>query len=75
MLPGLVLLLYRETGQSRYRIAAQTIRDRLTTYPRISDGGFQHTVGQTGQRWVDGMFMSMPFLAEYGRDVGDSAYA
>jgi hypothetical protein len=31
MLSGLVLLLYRETGQSRYRIAAQTIRDRLTT--------------------------------------------
>jgi unsaturated rhamnogalacturonyl hydrolase len=76
MLPGRVLLLlYRETGQARYRTAAQTIRDRLTTYPRTSDGGFQHTVGRTGQLWADGMFMSMPFLAEYGRDVGDSAYA
>jgi unsaturated rhamnogalacturonyl hydrolase len=76
MLPGRVLLLlYRETGQARYRIAAQTIRDRLTTYPRTSDGGFQHTVARTGQLWADGMFMSMPFLAEYGRDVGDSAYA
>jgi unsaturated rhamnogalacturonyl hydrolase len=76
MLPGRVLLLlYRETGQARYRIAAQTIRDRLKTYPRTSDGGFQHNVGRTGQLWADGMFMSMPFLAEYGRDVGDSAYA
>jgi unsaturated rhamnogalacturonyl hydrolase len=78
MLPGRILLvLYRETGQARYRIAAQKIRDRFNTYPRTSDGGFFHSTSadRVGQLWADGAFMSMPFLAEYGRDVADSTYA
>ncbi|NUT33302.1 MAG: carbohydrate-binding protein, partial [Hamadaea sp.] len=78
MLPGRVLLLlYRETGLAKYRIAAQKIRDRFRTYPRTSDGGFWHSTSESrvGQLWADGVFMSMPFLAEYGRDVGDSTYA
>jgi unsaturated rhamnogalacturonyl hydrolase len=78
MLPGRVLLiLYKETGQARYRIAAQKIHDRFATYPRTSDGGFWHatSVDRAGQLWADGAFMSMPFLAEYGKIVGDSTYA
>ncbi|WP_084557447.1 glycoside hydrolase family 88 protein [Hamadaea tsunoensis] len=78
MLPGRVLLvLYRETGLARYRIAAQKIHDRFATYPRTSDGGFWHatTASRAGQLWADGAFMSMPFLAEYGQVVGDSTYA
>ncbi|NUO56899.1 MAG: glycosyl hydrolase, partial [Hamadaea sp.] len=78
MLPGRVLLiLYRETGQAKYRIAAQKIHDRFATYPRTSDGGFWHATSDSraGQLWADGAFMSMPFLAEYGKVVGDSTYA
>jgi unsaturated rhamnogalacturonyl hydrolase len=78
MMSGRVLLaLYRETGQDRYRIAAAKIRDRFATYPRTSDGGFWHvaTGSRGGQLWADGVFMSTPFLAEYGRDVGDREYA
>jgi unsaturated rhamnogalacturonyl hydrolase len=78
MLSGRVLLiLYKETGQARYRIAAKKIRDRFTTYPRTSDGGFWHatSASRQGQLWADGAFMSMPFLAEYGKVVGDSTYA
>jgi unsaturated rhamnogalacturonyl hydrolase len=78
MLAGRVLLImYRETGQSKYRIAAQKIRNRFNTYPRTSDGGFWHSTSESrqGQLWADGVFMSMPFLAEYGRDVADSTYA
>jgi unsaturated rhamnogalacturonyl hydrolase len=78
MLPGRVLLiLYKETGQAKYRIAAQKIHDRFATYPRTSDGGFWHGTSDSraGQLWADGVFMSMPFLAEYGKIVGDSTYA
>lgn len=82
MLPGRVLLiLYKETGLAKYRTAALKIRNRFTTYPRTSDtryppvGGFWHSTGESraGQLWADGVFMSMPFLAEWGRDAASSA--
>jgi unsaturated rhamnogalacturonyl hydrolase len=78
MLAGrLLLVLYAETGQSRYKKAAQKIRKRFATYPRTTDGGFWHSTGDSRawQLWSDGVFMSMPFLAEYGKVVGDSTYA
>ncbi|WP_084557610.1 glycoside hydrolase family 88 protein [Hamadaea tsunoensis] len=73
MLGGrLLLILYTETGQQKYRTAAATIRNRLTTYPRTTDGGFWHSTDRTGQLWDDGAFMAFPFLAEYGAVVGDA---
>ena len=76
MLSGrLLVILHRETGQSRYRIAAQKIRDRLITYPRTSDRGFWHALSRQDQLWSDGVFMVDPFLAEFGRQFNDSTYA
>jgi len=73
MLAGNVfLVLARETGDTRYSLAAGRIRDRLDTYPRTSDGGFIHNTGFTGQLWADGAFMLAPFLAHYGAATGDS---
>ncbi|MGW2834452.1 glycoside hydrolase family 88/105 protein [Streptomyces sp. NPDC001286] len=72
----LLVILHHETGQERYRRAAQKIRDRLDTYPRTSDGGFWHadTSSRAHQLWSDGVYMVNPFLVEYGREFGDSAY-
>jgi unsaturated rhamnogalacturonyl hydrolase len=78
MLAGrLLLIMYRETGQAKYRTAATKIRKRLDTYPRTSDGGFWHATSDSRawQLWSDGTFMLLPFLAEYGEIVGDSTYA
>lgn len=78
MLPGnLLLLLYQETGEEKYKLAAEKIRQRLNTYPRTADGGFWHATGASRQHqlWGDGVFMSMPFLVRYGRLFGESAYA
>jgi unsaturated rhamnogalacturonyl hydrolase len=78
MLAGrLLLVMYSETGQAKYRTAAQKIRTRFNTYPRTTDGGFWHSTSDSRawQLWSDGVFMSMPFLAEYGKVVGDSTYA
>lgn len=76
MMTGRVLhILHRETGDPRYAAAARTIRDRLDTYPRTEDGGLWHALHREHQLWADGVFMVTPFLAEYGREFGDEAYA
>ncbi len=77
MLPGnLILLLYEETKEPKYKLAAERIRKRFDTYPRTSEGGFWHAAGSNRewQLWGDGVFMSMPFLVRYGRIFGDSKY-
>lgn len=74
MLAGrLLIILHHETGQSRYATAAATIRNRLTTYPRTSDGGFWHadTSSRAHQLWDDGLYMVVPFLDEYGKEFND----
>jgi unsaturated rhamnogalacturonyl hydrolase len=70
----LLLILYRETGDPRYHAAADQIRRRLDTYPRTSDGGLWHATSRQNQLWSDGVYMVLPFLAEYGAMFGDSAY-
>lgn len=78
MLPGnLLLILYKETKQEKYKLAADNIRKVFKTYPRTKDGGFWHadTQSRQWQLWADGVFMSLPFLARYGQMFGDSAYA
>ncbi|MEU2616637.1 glycoside hydrolase family 88 protein [Streptomyces sp. NPDC007157] len=73
----LLVILHHETGQDRYRKAAKKIRDRLNTYPRTGDGGFWHAdnSSRAHQLWADGVYMVNPFLVEYGKEFGDSAYA
>ncbi len=78
MLPGnLLLLLYQETKDPKYKLATDRIRKRFDTYPRTKDGGFWHATGKSRewQLWGDGVFMSMPFLVRYGNLFCDSAYA
>ena len=72
---NLLVLLYQQTKQARYKTAAAKIRARFTTYPRTSDGGMWHSTGLTDQLWLDGTYMSMPFLLRYGTEFDDTAYA
>jgi unsaturated rhamnogalacturonyl hydrolase len=77
MLPGnLLLVLYQETKEPKYKLAADRIRQRFDTYPRTKDGGFWHATSKSRewQLWGDGVFMSMPFLVRYGNLFGDSKY-
>ena len=83
-MPGLLpLILYRETGELRYKSAAEKIRRAFDTHPRTSDGGFWHVTGERwwrlwdynktdGKLWADGAFMAVPFLVEYGLTFPDS---
>jgi unsaturated rhamnogalacturonyl hydrolase len=75
MLPGnLLLVLFKETKNERYRRAAETIRRGFDTYPRTEDGGLWHALSRQHQIWLDGMYMSMPFLVRYGKAFGEEKY-
>ncbi|MBO2447578.1 glycoside hydrolase family 88 protein [Actinomadura barringtoniae] len=73
---NVLLLLAKETGQARYRVAAQKIRTRLNTYPRTKDGGWWHSTSDSrqGQLWGDGAFMVNPFVIRYGQQFGDASW-
>ena len=76
--PGMLMIsLYRDTGELRYKLAAERIRRRFDTYPRTQDGGLWHggVTEHQHQLWLDGMYMSMPFLVQYGELFGDQKYA
>jgi unsaturated rhamnogalacturonyl hydrolase len=78
MLPGnLLLLLHKETGEGKYKAAADKVRKKFNTYKRTKEGGFWHAEGASRQwqLWADGVFMSLPFLVRYGKLYGDGAYA
>lgn len=77
MLPGnIMLILYHETGEAKYKAAAAEIWDTLTTnYPRTKDGGFWHATTRQHQLWLDGTYMSLPFVVHYGEAFGKQKYA
>lgn len=70
-----LVMLYEYYKDPCYKKAAEYIRNCLNDYPRNNDGGFWHSRGQTGQMWIDGIFMGQMFLLRYGRSIGDSEYA
>lgn len=72
----MMLALYHETGEAKYKAAATEIWDRLrTTYPRTSDGGLWHATTRQHQLWLDGTYMSLPFMVHYGDAFGQQKYA
>lgn len=66
--------LFAETGNKKYKTAADQLRKRFPNYPRTSDGGMFHAASKVGQLWGDGVYMSQPFLALYGASFNDTTY-
>lgn len=65
--------LYRLTGEKRYRLAADRLREQLRVQPRTSEGAFWHKNIYPWQVWLDGLYMASPFYAEYIAEYGDPA--
>lgn len=64
--PGKILFsLYKETGDERYKVAMQTLRQQLQWQPRTTDGGFWHKLRYPWQMWLDGLYMGAPYYAAY----------
>lgn len=58
--------LFNETGEQKYKLAVDELRDQMRNHPRNSEGGFWHKKVYPHQMWLDGLYMGSPFLAQYG---------
>ena len=66
--PGKVLLrLYAELKEEKYKKAADTLRRQLSLHPRTNEGGFWHKKIYPYQMWLDGLYMAEPFYAMYAQ--------
>ena len=63
----MLLYLYQELGDERYKKAADLLRKQISQQPRDADGGFWHKKRYPNQMWLDGLYMLEPFYAEYGQ--------
>lgn len=70
--PGKILLsLWQQTGEDRYRRAAEVLRSQLHQQPRTSlGGGYWHRKLYPDQMWLDGLYQYLPFLAQYSALFG-----
>lgn len=60
-----VLDLLEETGDRRYRLAADRLFDQLQRQPRLRAGTFWHKLIYPDQVWLDGLYMGSVFYARY----------
>ena len=73
--PGIIcLFLYKETGQKKYKLAADKIFSLLKKQPTNPSGGFWHKKNNANQMLLDGIYMAEPFLAKYGYQIGERSY-
>ncbi len=59
-----------ETGDERYRKAADYLIGRLETHPRCACGNFWHKEIYPEQVWLDGLYMAQPFRTAYDMRFG-----
>lgn len=70
--PGKVLFtFYKETGEQKYKIALDTLRQQLREHPRTKAGGFWHKKRYENQMWLDGLYMGAPFYAQYAKEYNE----
>ena len=63
--------LYKHTGETKYKIAIDTLRQQLREHPRTSVGGYWHKKRYPNQMWLDGLYMGAPFYVEYGKEFNE----
>ena len=67
--PGWTLLkLVKSYPEEKYFKAIEQLYRQLQAQPRNAEGGFWHKQIYPDQMWLDGLYMAMPFYAEYTRD-------
>jgi unsaturated rhamnogalacturonyl hydrolase len=69
----LLFALHERTRDARYRRAAELLREQLRRQPRTREGGFWHKQIYPHQMWLDGLYMTGPFYAQFAQTFGDSA--
>jgi len=66
--PSILLFnLYRKYHAENYLTAMVNTRNTFSTFQTTTQGGFWHKPTYQYQMWLDGPYMSEPFLVKYGR--------
>ena len=52
----MLLYLYQEMGDEKYKLAAEKLRSQIDKQPRTSEGGFWHKQRYPNQMWLDGLY-------------------
>ncbi|CAH0018557.1 unnamed protein product [Clonostachys rhizophaga] len=61
-----ILYWYEQTGDAKYKVAADAVRGMLDTHPRNLAGGFWHRdPSYPNQMWLDGIYMADTFYAKW----------
>lgn len=61
-----ILWWYEQTGEEKFKTAAEGIKATLDSHPRNEAGGFWHRdPTYPNQMWLDGIFMADTFYAKY----------
>lgn len=66
---NILYFLAAQTGEEKYRKALAETRALFARFPRTTSGTFWHKQNYAYQTWLDGLYMSEPFLAHYGATV------
>jgi unsaturated rhamnogalacturonyl hydrolase len=64
----IVFDLWKESGDSRYRKALDSLMAQLADQPRTDSGSFWHKKIYPHQVWLDGLYMFGPFYARYAAE-------
>jgi unsaturated rhamnogalacturonyl hydrolase len=63
-----LITLYKRTGQVKYLNAINIVVKQLEHQPKTHSGGYWHKARYPWQMWLDGTYMSAPFLAQYANE-------
>ena len=63
-----LIILYKRTGEEKYKLAIDRIIHQLSNQPRTYSGGFWHKKIYPWQMWLDGIYMASPFMVQYARE-------
>lgn len=65
--------LYEESGEEKFKLAVEDLRDQMRNHPRNKEGAFWHKKVYPHQMWLDGIYMGSPFLAQYAATFDEPA--
>lgn len=67
----ILLSLYSETKNLKYKKAVDSLRTQLDDHPRTKEGVFWHKNIYPNQIWLDGLYMGATFYAKYIKQFGE----
>jgi len=69
-----LITLYKRTGEEKYLKAIDQFIGQLREQPRTPEGGFWHKKIYPEQMWLDGIYMSAPFMAQYAKEFNETEW-